>query len=164
MAERRGRLCADLPAYGAHLGRFDQTDPLGLSGDGPNLYAYVLDDPVNLVDPLGLAETPGLGGTDHPDCIGDNCNVIVTGHLGIQLVIAWELPRNMRPERSVVGCLPSPNARWQDVYQLLFAELCASLGRRFEMGHQRRVSVGLIGTSSAMAPVVFTVSSAIRWV
>lgn len=36
-------------------GRFLQADPLGYDGDGPNLYAYVLNDPVNSVDQLGLS-------------------------------------------------------------------------------------------------------------
>ncbi|WP_373878798.1 RHS repeat-associated core domain-containing protein [Maricaulis virginensis] len=40
-------------AYNPELGRFMQTDPIGVSG-GMNLYAYVGGDPVNLVDPLGL--------------------------------------------------------------------------------------------------------------
>jgi len=39
------------PAMG---GTFLQTDPIGYDGDGPNLYAYVLDNPVNYTDPLGL--------------------------------------------------------------------------------------------------------------
>jgi len=34
-------------------GRFLQPDPIGYAS-GPNLYAYVLNDPVNFIDPLGL--------------------------------------------------------------------------------------------------------------
>ena len=40
--------------YSPTLGRFMQTDPLGYGGDGPNLYAYVINDPINLNDPSGL--------------------------------------------------------------------------------------------------------------
>jgi RHS repeat-associated protein len=39
--------------YGPEPGRFWQTDPAGFV-DGPNLHAYVLNDPVNLIDPTGL--------------------------------------------------------------------------------------------------------------
>ena len=38
------------------LGRFMQSDPIGYAG-GLKLYAYVLNDPVNLVDPMGLEQT-----------------------------------------------------------------------------------------------------------
>lgn len=40
--------------YDAETGRFVQPDPIGIQG-GLNLYAYVKNNPVNLLDPLGLA-------------------------------------------------------------------------------------------------------------
>jgi RHS repeat-associated protein len=40
-------------AYDAELGRWTTRDPIAEEG-GLNLYAYVMGDPINLVDPLGL--------------------------------------------------------------------------------------------------------------
>lgn len=40
--------------YLPSLGRYAEPDPLGRLGSGNNLYAYVDDDPANLIDPLGL--------------------------------------------------------------------------------------------------------------
>ena len=48
-------------AYDPVMGRFLQTDPIGYD-DGPNVYAYVGGDPVNLSDPSGLM-VGGTGGT-----------------------------------------------------------------------------------------------------
>jgi RHS repeat-associated protein len=40
--------------YSPVLGRFINEDPLGFAGSGSNFYAYVFDNPANLVDPSGL--------------------------------------------------------------------------------------------------------------
>ena len=41
--------------YSPALGRFVQPDPMGLAGGDLNLYAYSLNNPVNLLDPSGLS-------------------------------------------------------------------------------------------------------------
>ena len=57
--------------YSPALGRFMQTDPIGY-GSGPNIYAYVRGDPVNLSDPLGLSDRSVLD--VKPTCyVGDAC-------------------------------------------------------------------------------------------
>lgn len=50
--------------YDPTTGRFLNEDPLGFDGDDAQLYAYVVNNPVNLVDSLGLQHTPG--GPYHP--------------------------------------------------------------------------------------------------
>jgi RHS repeat-associated protein len=43
--------------YAPQLGRYIEPDPLGRLGSGNDLYAYVYDNPTNLIDPLGLCPT-----------------------------------------------------------------------------------------------------------
>ena len=47
--------------YAPSIGRFLEADPIGF-GDGLNMYAYVSNDPLNMIDPLGLAGTPAPSG------------------------------------------------------------------------------------------------------
>jgi RHS repeat-associated protein len=44
--------------YDPVIGRWTTRDPLGFAGGDTNLYGYVLQDPVNGIDPLGLDLTP----------------------------------------------------------------------------------------------------------
>ena len=44
--------------YDSFTGKWTAKDPIGFRGGDSNLYGYVLNDPVNLVDPLGLAKCP----------------------------------------------------------------------------------------------------------
>lgn len=71
--------------YSPELQRFISEDPIGLLGGDVNFYAYVENDPVNQVDPLGLAVIgpPGYGqcmknapkdcGANYNNCVS-NCN------------------------------------------------------------------------------------------
>lgn len=46
--------------YDPAVGRFNAQDPLGDTGGDHDLYEYCVDDPVNAVDPRGLAKIPFL--------------------------------------------------------------------------------------------------------
>lgn len=59
--------------YDPSTGRYLTADPIGLAG-GINLYAYVLNDPVNWVDPMGLKTINGPNFT----CYGGPPKVYVT--------------------------------------------------------------------------------------
>ncbi|MDH5607433.1 MAG: RHS repeat-associated core domain-containing protein, partial [Anaerolineae bacterium] len=52
--------------YDAFTGRWTSKDPIGFAGGDVNLYGYVLNDPVNLIDPNGnlafLVAVPAIAG------------------------------------------------------------------------------------------------------
>ena len=52
--------------YAPWLGRWTSCDPAG-TVDGPNLYAYVADNPIRLIDPAGTGSMDSSGGPASPD-------------------------------------------------------------------------------------------------
>jgi RHS repeat-associated protein len=54
--------------YDAETGRWTAKDPIGFGGGDTNLYGYVVNDPVNWVDPLGLFGSTAEGGVGCPSC------------------------------------------------------------------------------------------------
>jgi len=63
MAEPSGLYYMRARYYDPSVGRFISEDPLGFGGGDVNLFAYVQNDPVNRIDPLGLqAGSEVIGG------------------------------------------------------------------------------------------------------
>ena len=58
-------------SYDANLGRFLQQDPAGMI-DGPNVYLYCGNDPVNGIDPSGLIKIYGQISTTDDDSDEEN--------------------------------------------------------------------------------------------
>jgi RHS repeat-associated protein len=70
--------------YSPRDGRFLQTDPVGYTG-GVNLYGYLADDPLNSVDPTGMASAGDSCGSRLPGAIAAGCFGIISRADGKQV-------------------------------------------------------------------------------
>jgi RHS repeat-associated protein len=68
--------------YDPKIGRFLSEDPLGY-WDGPNLYLYVRNNPINRTDPFGLAAIDAPPLAFPPGCVA---SVLVGNYLSLQKV------------------------------------------------------------------------------
>ncbi len=58
--------------YDPDVGRWTAKDPILFSGGDTDLYGYVLNNPINLIDSLGLQHSPG-GPWHPPDGVSTGC-------------------------------------------------------------------------------------------
>jgi RHS repeat-associated protein len=105
--------------YDPEIGRFVSRDPSGMP-DGVNRYAFVRNNPVNYVDPLGLntAEPMDLANqSTYPSFTGEQTNVAGPAMWVSPAVTA--LPTTMLPEYSNMN---QAQPKGDDSYQGLFGE------------------------------------------
>ena len=92
--------------YDPRLGRFLSPDPLGQAA-GRNVYAYVQDDPLDSVDPLGLCDNPqGCGGGSSGQLIASTATPNVIGPVQATPAAADLTAPVQFPESSSMGAPP----------------------------------------------------------
>jgi RHS repeat-associated protein len=66
--------------YDPAIGRWTAKDPIGFNGDGPNLYEYVLNDPINGFDPEGqFSLTEGVATVGIVGILAGGANLYLRG-------------------------------------------------------------------------------------
>jgi hypothetical protein len=106
--------------YSPTLGRFLQTDPIGYE-DTPSLYAYVLNDPANLVDPVGLE---GWCGGLWARVCGHRLPQNPNEYIGFGGADSSHVPnpQDRRERDKVEKRLPSPKAKQSKTCQIAASE------------------------------------------
>ncbi len=80
--------------YDPQLGRYTQADPLGVAG-GLNVYAYVGNDPLRMVDPLGLEGMTideALRRIDEGSADAECWNTVFHGKVDLGTCAYWKKP------------------------------------------------------------------------
>jgi RHS repeat-associated protein len=96
--------------YDPQIGRFQQADPLAEISNEWSPYSFCLDNPVLLIDPLGLSSGPGpeTSTKSKPKLLG---GVTVTGYRKKSLIVLLQdntLPINNQPKGTPHVPLPPP--------------------------------------------------------
>jgi RHS repeat-associated protein len=109
----------DYRFYSSDIGRWTTKDPIGFNGGDTNLYGYVLNDPVNFVDPTGLASEctrplnflPGEAGYVSHDfvCYTGSDGKAHCGGLGPQDLNFFSSPGKIEPDQPNSTCKDKGN-------------------------------------------------------
>ena len=68
--------------YDSQTGRWTSKDPIRFDGDGLNIYRYVNNDPVNLIDPVGLFSYASFLFDFFRGVTGTSTGSVLTGNAG----------------------------------------------------------------------------------